>query len=92
MNWKDELVEEMGYTIMCRKEAGRVKSLKILLVLYIIITLMTLLIATNSNIIIEQKVWILIATYFIGMIAGLFAGYIGLSELIDKDETSNDRL
>ena len=47
---------------------------------------MTLLIATNSNIIIEQRVWILIATYFIGMIAGLFAGYIGLSELIDKEE------
>lgn len=66
------------------------KSLKILLVLYIIITLMTLLIATNSNIIIEQRVWILTATYFIGMIAGLLAGYIGLSELIDKEETSND--
>ena len=72
---------------MCRKEAGRVKSLKILLVLYIIITLTTLLIATNSNIIIEQRVWILIATYFIGMIAGLFAGFIGLSELIDKEES-----
>ncbi len=67
------------------------KSLKILLVLYIIITLMTLLIATNSNIIIEQRVWILTATYFIGMIAGLLAGYIGLSELIDKEETSNDK-
>ncbi len=76
----------INYCPKCRKEAWRVKSLKILLVLYIIITLMTLFIATNSNIIIEQRVWILTATYFIGMIAGLLAGYIGLSELIDKED------
>lgn len=62
------------------------KSLKILLVLYIIITLMTLLIATNSNIIIEQRVWILIATYFIGMIAGLLGGFIGLSEILEEED------
>lgn len=61
-------------------------KLKIIWILYIIITLELLLIATNSNIIVEQRVWILIATYVIGMIAGLFAGFIALEEIMDKED------
>ena len=61
-------------------------KLKIIWILYIIITLELLLIATNSNIIVEQRVWILIATYVIGMIAGLFAGFIALEEIMVKED------
>lgn len=52
------------------------KKLKIVWILYIIITLVVLLIATNSSIIVEQRVYILIATYVIGTIAGLFGAFI----------------
>lgn len=62
------------------------KKLKIALILYIITTLMTLLIATNSNVIVEQRIYILTATYVIGFIGGLFAGFIGLSEIIEKED------
>lgn len=62
------------------------KKLKITWILYIIITLGILLIATNSSIIVEQRVWILIATYVIGTIAGLFRGFIGFLELEDDKE------
>lgn len=61
------------------------KKLKILWILYIIITLGLLLITTNSNIIVKQRVYILIATYAIGTIAGLFGAFIGFSE-IDEEE------
>lgn len=61
-------------------------KLKILWILYIIITLGALLIATNSSIIVEQRVWILIATYVIGAIAGLLGGFIGISEIIDEED------
>lgn len=62
------------------------KKIKISLVLYIAITLAILLVRTNSNIIVEQRVCILIATYIIGMIAGLFAGFIALAEIMDKED------
>ena len=62
------------------------KKLKIAFILYIITTLMTLLIATNSNVIVEQRIYILTATYVIGFIAGLFAGFIGLLEIIEKED------
>ena len=61
-------------------------KLKILWILYIIITLGALLIATNSSIIVEQRVCILIATYVIGTIAGLLGGFIGISEITDEDD------
>ena len=64
----------------------RMVKLKILWILYIIITLGALLIATNSSIIVEQRVWILIATYVIGAIAGLLGGFIGISEIIDEED------
>ena len=66
------------------------KKLKILWILYIIITLGLLLIATNSNIIVEQRVCILIATYVIGTIAGLFGAFIGFLE-IDEEEQYDKR-
>lgn len=62
------------------------KKLKIELVLYVTITLMALLIATDSNIIVEQRVWILTATYIIGMIAGLFGGLIVLLEILEEED------
>lgn len=62
------------------------KKIKISLVLYVAITLAILLIKTNSNIIVEQRVWILTATYVIGMIAGLFAGFIALEEIMNKED------
>lgn len=62
------------------------KKLKIALALYVTITLMALLIATDSNIIVEQRVWILTATYIIGMIAGLLGGFIGISEILDEED------
>ena len=62
------------------------KKLKIVWILYIIITLVVLLIATNSSIIVEQRVWILIATYVIGAIAGLLGGFLGYLEITDKED------
>ena len=62
------------------------KSLKIVFILYIIITLIVLLIATNNDIIIKQRVWILIATYIIGFIAGLFGAFISFIEITEKEE------
>lgn len=61
-------------------------KLKITWSLYIITTLGVLLFATNSNIIVEQRVFILIATYVIGMIAGFFATFIGFIEIMDKED------
>ena len=48
-------------------------------------TLGLLLIATNSNIIVEQRVCILIATYVIGTIAGLFGAFIGFLEIGEEE-------
>lgn len=62
------------------------KKLKIIWILYIIITLGILLIATNSSIIVEQRVCILIATYVIGVIAGLLGGFIGFLEITDEED------
>ena len=62
------------------------KELKIVWILYIIITLGILLIATNNSIIVEQRVWILIATYVIGTIAGLLGGFIGFLEITDEED------
>lgn len=62
------------------------KKLKIVWILYIIITLGVLLIATNSNIIVKQRVWILTATYIIGTIAGLLGGFIGLLETLEEED------
>ena len=62
------------------------KKLKIALVLYVTITLMALLIATDSNIIVEQRVWILTATYIIGMIAGLLGGLMVLLEILEEED------
>ena len=62
------------------------KELKIVWILYIIITLGLLLIATNNSIIVEQRVWILIATYVIGTIAGLLGGFIGFLEITDEED------
>lgn len=47
---------------------------------------MALLIATDSNIIVEQRVWILTATYIIGMIAGLLGGFIVLLEILEEED------
>lgn len=62
------------------------KKTKIVWILYIIITLGTLLISTNSDIIVKQRVWILTATYIIGIIAGLLGGFIGLSEILEEED------
>lgn len=62
------------------------KSIKIAWILFIIITLSTVLIATNSDIIVKQRVWILTATYIIGMIAGFLGTFIDFIEVIDKEE------
>lgn len=62
------------------------KKTKIVWILYIIITLGTLLISTNSDIIVKQRVWILTATYIIGTIAGLLGGFIGLSEILEEED------
>lgn len=62
------------------------KKLKIVWILFIIITLSAVLIATNNDIIVKQRALILTATYVIGMIAGLFGGFIGFLELEDGKE------
>lgn len=62
------------------------KSIKIAWILFIIITLSTVLIATNSDIIVKQRVWILTATYIIGMIAGFLGTFIDFIEVINKEE------
>ena len=62
------------------------KKLKITLVLYVTITLMALLIATDSNIIVEQRVWILTATYIIGTITGLLGGFIVFLEILEEED------
>lgn len=62
------------------------KSIKIAWILFIIITLSAVLIATNNDIIVKQRVWILIATYMIGLIAGLFGAFIDFIEVNDKEE------
>lgn len=62
------------------------KSIKIVWILFIIITLSVLLIATNSDIIVKQRALILTATYIIGMIAGFLGAYIALLEINDKEE------
>ena len=62
------------------------KVLKILWILYIIITLGVLLIATDSNIIVEQRVWILITAYVIGTIAGFLGAFISLSEVMEEED------
>ena len=62
------------------------KNIKIVWILFIIITLSAVLIVTNNDIIVKQRVWILIATYIIGLIAGLFGAFIDFIEVIDKEE------
>lgn len=62
------------------------KSIKIVWILFIIITLSVLLIATNSDIIVKQRALILTATYIIGTIAGFLGAYIALLEINDKEE------
>lgn len=62
------------------------KSIKIVWILFIIITLSVLLIATNSDIIVKQRALILTSTYIIGMIAGFLGTYIALLEIHDKEE------
>lgn len=62
------------------------KSIKIIWVLFIIITLSAVLIVTNNDIIVKQRALILTATYIIGMIAGFLGAYIALLEINDKEE------
>ena len=62
------------------------KQLEILWILYIITTLGVLLIATNSNIIVEQRVWILITAYVIRTIAYLLGAFISLSEVMEEED------
>lgn len=62
------------------------KQLEILWILYIITTLGVLLIATNSNIIVEQRVWILITAYVIRTIADLLGAFISLSEVMEEED------
>lgn len=62
------------------------KSIKIVWILFIIITLSVVLIATNSDIIVKQRALILIATYIIGMIAGFLGAYTALVEINDEEE------
>ena len=62
------------------------KSIKIVWILFIIITLSTVLIATNSDIIVKQRALILTATYIIGMIAGLLGGFIVLLEILEEED------
>lgn len=62
------------------------KKVKIVWILFIIITLSAVLIATNSDIIVKQRALILTTTYVIGMIAGFLGAYIALIEINDKEE------
>ena len=62
------------------------KKVKIVWILFIIITLSAVLIATNSDIIVKQRALILTTTYIIGMIAGFLGAYIALIEINDKEE------
>lgn len=62
------------------------KSIKIVWILFIIITLSAILVATNSDIIVKQRALILTATYVIGMIAGFLGTYIALLEINDKEK------
>lgn len=59
---------------------------KIVWILFIIITLSAVLIATNNAIIVKQRVLILIATYIIGMIAGFLGAFISLSEVMEEED------
>ena len=62
------------------------KKVQIVWILFIIITLSAVLIATNSDIIVKQRALILTTTYVIGMIAGFLGAYIALLEINDKEE------
>ena len=62
------------------------KKVKIVWILFIIITLSAVLIATNSDIIVKQRALILTTTYVIGMIAGFLGAYIAPIEINDKEE------
>ena len=62
------------------------KKETIVWILFIIITLSAVLIATNSDIIVKQRALILTTTYVIGMIAGFLGAYIALIEINDKEE------
>ena len=62
------------------------KKVKIVWILFIIITLSAVLIATNSDIIVKQRALILTTTYVIGTIAGFLGAYIALIEINDKEE------
>lgn len=62
------------------------KKVQIVWILFIIITLSAVLIATNSDIIVKQRALILTTTYVIGMIAGFLGAYIALIEINDKEE------
>lgn len=62
------------------------KKVKIVWILFIIITLSAVLIATNSDIIVKQRALILTTTYVIGMIAGFLGAYIATIEINDKEE------
>lgn len=59
---------------------------KIVWILFIIITLSVVLIATNNDVIVKQRVLILTATYIIGMIAGFLGAYIALLEINEEEE------
>lgn len=62
------------------------KKVTIVWILFIIITLSAVLIATNSAIIVKQRALILTTTYVIGMIAGFLGAYIAPIEIDDKEE------
>lgn len=62
------------------------KSIKIVWILFITITLSAILIATNSGIIVKQRTLILTATYIIGMIAGFLGTYAVFLEINDKEK------
>ena len=62
------------------------KKVQIVWILFIIITLSAVLIATNSDIIVKQRALILTTTYVIGMIAGFLGAYIALLEINEKEE------
>lgn len=59
---------------------------KIVWILFIIITLSVVLIATNNDVIVKQRVLILTATYIIGMIAGFLGAYIAFLEINEEEE------
>lgn len=62
------------------------KSIKIVWILFITITLSAILIATNSDIIVKQRALILTATYIIGTIAGFLGAYAVFLEINDKEK------